>query len=47
MFGEFDDRCLNLFCDIYNAIIFKEADTRLDVFVYVVDVQQEEYRSQN
>ena len=30
-----------------NAIICKEADTRLNVFVYVVDVQQEEYRSQN
>ena len=32
---------------IYDAIICKEADTRLNVFVYVVDVQQEEYRSQN
>ena len=29
-----------------NAIICKEADIRLNVFVYVVDVQQEEYRSQ-
>ena len=28
---------------IYNAIICKEADTRLNVFVYVIDVQQEEY----
>ena len=37
MFEEFDDQCLNLFC--------KEADTRLDVFVDVVDVvdvEQEE-----
>ena len=31
---------------IYNAIICKEADYRLNVFVDVVDVQQEGYRSQ-
>ena len=30
---------------LYNAITCKEADTRLNVFVDVVDVQQEEYSS--
>ena len=32
---------------MYDAIICKEADTRLNVFVYVFDVQQEEYMPQN
>ena len=38
---------VTIYFAIYDAIICKEADTRLNVFVYVADVQQEEYRSQN
>ena len=31
----------------YIMLSSAEEDTRLNVFVYVVDVQQEEYRSKN
>ena len=34
---------VRIYFAIYDAIICKEADTGLNVFVYVVDVQQEEF----
>ena len=36
-----------IYIGIYNDIICKDADTRWNGFVYVVDVQQEGYISQN
>ncbi len=38
---------VSIYFAIYNAIICKYADTRFNVFVDVVDVRQEEYRSQD
>ena len=45
MFGEFDGRCLDLFCDgeYYDIAIIKP----LNVFTYAVNVYQEKYMSRN